>query len=462
MSTPPLPNDVEIDPGRSQLRPLLTLAWPVVMSRLGIMVMGLTDTIVVGRYSADELAYHSLGWAPTMVVVTTAIGLLLGVQVLTAQLVGERRAGEAGSVLRRGIVFAAVVGILSSGGLYLGADALMSRMGLVGNLAPESAAVVRILALSLTPYLIAVACQFWLEALKKPVPAMIIMWGANILNLALSLWLVPGDNIFGIDGAVAAGWTTLGARTALLCGLIGFIFTWPEARSKFGLLVRGTGRYWRELFRIGFAAAASLFVETAGFAAMNIVAGQIGALTVAGFAILLNIAAMVFMVPLGLASATAVLVGNGFGERDFDRVRAGGWTGIGFTAALMTAIAIIVWLLDAPIVSVFTTEAELTAMLVPAVALAAFFFTMDGLQVVASNALRAMDDVWLPTLTHTISYVGVMLPLGWWLAVPVGMGLSGLVWAIIAASISAGGFLIARFAWLTRKGAALRLRRDSL
>ncbi|MEO0500685.1 MAG: MATE family efflux transporter, partial [Pseudomonadota bacterium] len=68
---------------RGRLSALITLAWPVVLSRLGIMAMGLTDTIVVGRYSADELAYHSLGWAPTMVVITTGVGLLLGVQVLT-------------------------------------------------------------------------------------------------------------------------------------------------------------------------------------------------------------------------------------------------------------------------------------------------------------------------------------------------------------------------------------------
>ncbi len=443
----------------SPLSALLTLAWPVVMSRLGIMVMGLTDTIVVGRYSADELAYHSLGWAPTMVVVTTGIGLLLGVQVLTAQLVGEGRAREAGTVLRNGMVFALAIGIVSSAALYLAAGPLMQVMGLAGDLAPRSAAVVRILSLSLTPYLIAVACQFWLEALKRPVPAMIVMWGANILNLALSLWLVPGDNMFGIQGAVAAGWTTLFSRAALMAGLIAVILAWSRAHLEFGLWIRGTGRYWRELFRIGFASASSLFVETAGFAAMNIIAGQIGALTVAGFAILLNIAAMVFMVPLGLASATAVLVGNGYGERNFDHVRTGGWTGIGFTAALMTVIALIVWLLGDEIVSIFTSEADLTAMLVPAVALAALFFTMDGLQVVASNALRAMDDVWLPTLTHTISYVGVMIPLGFLLAKPMGMGLNGLVWAIILASLSAGGFLIARFAWLTRRGASLRLRR---
>ena len=76
---------------RADLVELLRLAGPVVMARLGIMVMGLTDAIIVGRYSAEELGFHALGWAPTSVIVTTAVGLLLGVQVMTARLVGEGR-----------------------------------------------------------------------------------------------------------------------------------------------------------------------------------------------------------------------------------------------------------------------------------------------------------------------------------------------------------------------------------
>ncbi|MEO0499733.1 MAG: MATE family efflux transporter, partial [Pseudomonadota bacterium] len=400
-----------------------------------------------------------LGWAPTMVVITTGVGLLLGVQVLTAQLYGEGRQAEAGAVLRRGLIFAAIVGVLSSWGLYASADWLMGVMRLEGPLATESAAAMRIFALSLPAYLIAVAGQFWLEALKRPLPAMWIMWSANIVNIFLDVWMVPGGSPFPVDGAVAAGWATFGSRAAYMIGILAFIILWPAARREFGLTVRAAKRYWHDLLRIGTASAGSLFVETVGFAGMNIMAGWIAGLTVAGFAILLNLAALVFMVPLGIAAATAVLVGNGFGARNFDEVRANGWLGIGFTAALLTGIALVVWLADDLIGRAYATEADLIALVVPAIGLATLFFTMDGVQVVAANALRAMDDVWLPTLTHTISYVGVMLPLGWWLAIPMGLGLNGLVWAIIIASILAGGFLIARFKWLTRPGAALRARR---
>src|SRR5918992_818913 len=88
---------------RTDLAQLLKLSGPVVLSRLGIMAMGLTDAVVVGRYSARELGYHALGWAPTSVVLTMVVGLLTGVQVMTARAVGEGRRESTGAVLRRGI-----------------------------------------------------------------------------------------------------------------------------------------------------------------------------------------------------------------------------------------------------------------------------------------------------------------------------------------------------------------------
>ena len=86
--------------------PLLRLSAPVVLSRLGIMAMGLTDVIVVGRYSSTEMAYQTLGWAPTGVVLTTSIGLLGGIQVMSSQAIGEGRAHDTGAILRRGLSYA--------------------------------------------------------------------------------------------------------------------------------------------------------------------------------------------------------------------------------------------------------------------------------------------------------------------------------------------------------------------
>ena len=107
-------------PVRLELGQLLKLAGPVVLARLGIMGMGFTDTVVVGRYSAEQLGFHAMGMAPTSVVVTLVVGLLVGVQVMTARAVGEGRMHEAGAVLRRGLVYAFSIGGVATAALLIG------------------------------------------------------------------------------------------------------------------------------------------------------------------------------------------------------------------------------------------------------------------------------------------------------------------------------------------------------
>ena len=147
---------------------LLRLAGPVMASRLGIMAMGLVDTVCVGRYSATELGFHALGWAPTGVVLVTAIGLLGGVQVVSSQLIGEGRAGETGAVLRRGLVYAFWLGIAVSLLIAGAGPWFLHHVGLAPALADGASPVMQVFAVSLLPILIADAGIFWLEAHGKP------------------------------------------------------------------------------------------------------------------------------------------------------------------------------------------------------------------------------------------------------------------------------------------------------
>src|ERR1700761_1361253 len=139
-------------PVRTELAELLKLSGPVVISRLGIMAMGLTDAIVVGRYSATQLGYHALGWAPTSVVVTMAIGLLSGVQVMAARAIGEGRLHETGAVLRRGLAYSLWIGAISAGLLVLGGPAFLHAIGLEKSLADGASRVLLVFCLSLPGY----------------------------------------------------------------------------------------------------------------------------------------------------------------------------------------------------------------------------------------------------------------------------------------------------------------------
>lgn len=451
--------DAALVKGSPTLASLLRLAWPVVLSRLGIMLMGVTDAIVVGRYSAEELGYQALGWGPTGVVLTTGVGLLMGIQVLTAQLVGEGRRLEAGAVLHRGVLLSVVVGLATTAILIAGTPPLFRLLGHDPALSAGASEVVIVLSLSMTPYLVSVAATIWLEALERPEPAMYMMLLANAVNLVLNIWLVPGTSPFAVDGAVASAWTTLFSRLALCIGLIFVVLFWRESRGLGVFIVRRAQdfhTYWGRMMRVGWATAASYFVESGGFAGTVLIAGLMGALSVAAFSIVFNLAALIFMIPLGLSSATAVFVGKAYGAGDRHGIRKSGLLGIGFTTALLIGLSLLIAFLPRLWASAYTADPELLALVIPALLAACYFYPLDGFQVVTASSLRAADDNWMPTLTHFISYNVVMLPAAWWFGLKQGHGVVGLVWVMVGVSVLAGAFLLARFAWLTRRGVTLQ------
>lgn len=431
---------------------LASLAWPVILARLGIMTMGLTDAIVVGRHSAEQLAWHSLGWAPTSIVLTTAVGLLMGVQVMTARLIGEGRRAEVGGVLRRGLVYSLWIGLVSMLALALVGPWGLARIGLEDGLAEGAGPALVIFSLSLPFYLVSVAAQFFLEALGHPKPGMVAMWVANGVNLALNLWLVPGLSGFPVEGAVASAWATFGARFALAAFLIVWILRLPEARAL-GVFARPRPdpASAREQRKIGHGAGASYFIEVGAFSGMTLIAGQLGGLETAAWAVVLNISAIVFMIPMGLSSATGVLVGRAYGARDRGGVIRAGAAGLAGVALITLVIGLVVWPLAPLFVGAYTREAALLAVAAPALVLACLFFVADGIQVVAAQALRAAADVWWPTAMHVFSYGAVMFPLGYVLSHHAGLGVAGMVWAVIVASLVSAALLTGRFVRVVRR-----------
>ncbi len=435
---------------RATLKDLLHLAWPVVLARLGIMTMGLTDVIVVGNWSGLELAYSSLALAPTAIVVTTAVGLMMGVQVMTAQFLGEGRRHETGAVLRRGVTYSLQLGFGSMVALILIGPWALTHMGLAPGLGEGASPVLVVFALSMPGYLVSVAAQFFLEALHRPRAGMWAMWIANGVNLALNLLLVPDILGLGIDGAIASAWATFFARTSLAVFLLIYIVRLPEARAL-GVFSRPRRDHFAERAqrKIGYGAGSSYFIEVGAFAAMTFIAGQLGAIETSAWAIVLNVTAMVFMIPMGLSSATAVLVGNAYGARDGRGVMRAGLVGIGVVIALTLVVALAVWPTAPLIASAYNRDPALLAVVIPALLLTTLFFVADGIQVVSASANRAAGDVWWPTIMHFASYSLIMMPLGWWLAHEIGV--NGLVWAVIIASLVSSVLLTGRFVRVARR-----------
>jgi MATE family multidrug resistance protein len=440
-------------PIRSDLLRLGKLAAPVVASRLGVMTMGLTDTIVTGRYSAEQLGFLALGWAGASTVLGASMGLLSGVQVMASRAIGEGRRDLTGAVLRRGLSYAFWVGIAAAAVISLGGPPLLASLGLKGNLAAGAAGPLVILALSMPAFAMSSAAASWLEGLGRMTPPMLLMWCANLLNLSVDLVLVPGG--FGLHamGASGAATATAASRVFLTIGTLAYIALMPDARAL-GVFTKPARSRPAEIEqrRIGYGAAASSFFEITAFSAMNVIAGWIGPLVVAAWAVILNVLALVFMVPLGLSTATGVMVGRAYGASDARGLSRAAGIGFAVTAVFGVGIGLAVWPNARAIVQVYTSDPAAVALATGALALSAIFYLPDGIQVVVAQALRARGDVLVPSGTHLASYIAVMLPLAYVLAISLGWGLIGIVVAAVIASYISAGLLLGRFWMLVRRG----------
>jgi len=433
---------------RRDLIALLRLTGPVAAARLGVMAMGLTDALVVARYSAVQLSYQALGWALPAVAMVAAMGFLSGVQVMTARYLGQGRPDLTGGVFKRGLAYALGIGVAGGGALWVLGPAVLQAFRLAPGLADGASAPLRVFAASLPAVLAAACAGLFLESSGKAKVSMTVMWIANLVNLGLDLLLVPGA--FGLPalGAVGSAWATFGARAFLAAVLLAYIFRMKEARSL-GLhapIADGRAAAVQQR-RLGYGAGVSQLAEAGAFSGMNLVVGAIDSLTVAGWAVVLNLTAIVFMTPLGMSTACAVLVGKAYGARDAAGVRRAAIVGFCAAAAYGLLIAAIIIPFRGTIASLYAADPALLAAAAPALGLSALFFCPDAIQVVAAQALRARGDVLVPSLTHIASYALVMLPLGWLLAVRLHQGLNGAILAVIVASLMSAGLLLGRF-WM--------------
>lgn len=437
-------------PAGAIVRAIARLAAPVALARLGIMGMGIVDTVVVGRLAPADLPALAIGWAPTSVLLVTGIGLLMGVQVLAARAIGEGRPADAGIAWKRGLGIAAVFGVASAAVLAVAVEPLLAAFGIERSLAHASAEVAAILGLSLGFHFAYVCCAYFAEAIQHPLPGTAAIWAANFVNLALNVALVPGL------GARGSAWATVGGRVFLLAALAAWILASAAGRAH-GVRRRAADAAgapgYRALLRVGTAASVSQFAEAGAFSTLTMLAGRIGPDSAAAYQLLLNSLAAVFMLSLGTAAATAVLVSEAWGRRDAHEATRIGWTGLGVNSAAMVVCAVAMLAAADPIARALTTDAALVALVAALMPLAATVLLPDGGQVVVAAALRARGDNWLPTASHVLSYVVVMPPLAWWLAEHHGRGVAGLMEAILVASVLSVAVLMAR---LHRLGTATR------
>lgn len=439
---------------RRHLAELMRLAWPVMLSRAGILIMAFTDIAMLGRYRPGAAGEANLGLSIFVPVLVVVIGLSSGVVAVVAHAYGRGDWAECGRSWRRALVWGGVLSVLGAWVIWQG-ETLLTLFGQTPALAARGGAVAQALAPGLIAQTLFAVSAFYLEATRRPMIALQVMIFANIANFGLNWLLIYGHAGFPEMGPVGAAlastivrfgaagamvWVILAQREALAAGVRGPWETfWGPGGWRSGTLMR----------KLGISAGLSGGFETVGFAVMTMFAGQLGTLALDAYSISHNLVSTVFMVGLGLAVASGVRVGIETGRDRPGEAAFAGWTGALSALGVMGLLGLLVYFGRDAVTALYTDDPAVAARTAALLAFAAFIFIPDATQVVLGQTVRALGDAWVPILCYAGAFTVLLIPLGWYLAIELGWQEQGLVLAIICACITATVTLAWRFRILT-------------
>ena len=430
---------------RTHLRETLRLALPVMLARLGVLTIVTMDTAMSGHASGDDLAWYAVAIAPQIPLMLVGIGLLMGTIVMTAQAVGAGNPERCGAIWRTALVHAAVAGAAMAVACTFGESFLLAT-GQPEDIAAGGGRVLTALGFGLPGMLLYVATVFFLEGIGRPVPGMVIIIGANVLNVGLNWLLVFGHGGFPALGAEGAAIATSIVRWCMFAAAALYVLRSLD-RRRFGIIAARdpAERLGPRMRRIGWPMGIAHGLEASAFGGMTLIAGLLGAAEVGGYSIPMNLLALTFMGAIGLATAASVRVGNAVGRGDPAGVRWAGWAAVGVAAVYLAGGAGVFLLAPAWLTALYTADTAVLAIAVPVMAMCAIAAIPDGVQAVLMGALRGASDVWPATALYVVAFWIVMVPLGYWLAVPRGMGAYGLMVAVAAGATLAAVLLGWRF-----------------
>ena len=422
---------------------MLRIAVPVILAELGWMAMGVVDTIMVGPLGPAAIAATGIGSALHMAFAIFGMGLLLGLDTLVSQAFGARQIGATHSWLVHGVVLALLLTtplMLICGALYFAIPSL----GLHPEVQPQLESYFAVILWSSPFLLLYAAFRRYLQGIHVVTPVMFALVSANLVNAGGNWALIYGHLGLPALGVAGSAWATLLARVYMAVVLLLAIVSHDRWRRRDLQSAVITMSSLRRLTQLGFPAASTVALEVGVFAAATALAGRLTPVSGASHMIALNIAAVSFMIPLGLASAGAVRVGHALGASDPPRAAAAGWTAILLGVAFTSAAALLFLVIPRSLIGLFTREEDVLMLGSSLLFVAAVFQLFDGLQGVATGVLRGLGDTRTPMITNLASHWVFGLPVGYALCFVLGYGVIGL-WIGLSTGLTLAGVVLVWF-----------------
>jgi MATE family multidrug resistance protein len=428
---------------RGELRPMVQLAAPVVLVQVGLMAMGVADTIMVGRVSAVALAAAALGNLYFMNVAFFGMGTLMALDPLVSQALGASDHDSVGRAVQRALVLTLVLSVATSLLLAV-AEPVFVALRQPSEVIPAASRYVWITIPSVIPFLAFVVLRQTLQAMHRVAPIVVTIIGANVANVFFNWVLIYGNlgsPALGVPGAAVA--TSL-SRWLMALGLLAI--AWRDLRPYLvprradALGVRPVLR----VFRLGAPIGLQMTLEVSAFGVIGLLMGMLGAIELGAHQIAINLAATTFMVPLGVGAAAAVRVGRAIGAHDAAAARRAAKIALLLGVGFMALAAVVFMAAPAPLARLFSSDPRVVTVAVLLIPIAGIFQVFDGIQAVAAGVLRGIGDTRAPLIVNLFGF--------WLLGVPVSVYLgfftearaAGLWWGFVAGLGAVAIFLLLR------------------
>ncbi len=429
------------------IRRVSRLALPVAIAELGWMAMTTVDTIMVGPLGPAAIGALGVSNSAFYSIAIFGMGLLLGLDTLVSQAHGSGDKADTHHSLAQGVYLACAISIpLTIIFLYL--PAVFRAFGINPQVSNLAELFVKTLTWSTLPLLLYGAFRRYLQGIGHVRPVMFVLVSANLVNWGANWLLIQGRWGFPALGVTGSALSTCLARTYMAGALLFCI--WYFERDLRSIVRPPDAERLLKLLKLGFPAATQIMLEIGAFGAAAMLAGRLLPEALAAHQIALNCASVSYMVPLGIASASAVSVGQAIGKGDAVLARRNGYTGIGIACAFMACSAIAFLLIPRPILSVYSNDSAVITLGVKLLAIAALFQLFDGIQTVATGALRGLGDTNMPMMVNFVGYWIFGLPVGYVLCFRMGFGIAGLWWGLTLALVGISLVLLATWQRKTR------------
>ena len=436
---------------RREVKELVLLAGPVVAAQLGQMSMGFVDTVMVGRLGPEALAGVALGNATFFFIWVVSMGVVVAVGPMVSQAFGAGTHETIGRSVRQGLWLGAALGVPAFVLLWNAAP-LWRLAGQEAATVEAAQGYVRAIVWGFLPFVWFVGVRSFVEAVSRPWPVTFITFLGVAVNIGANYVLMFGKLGFPALGLVGTGWASTVVFWFMFLLLIGYVQIVPRFRQYrlFARLGTPDPHVFRELFRIGWPIGIGYGIEAGLFVTTALMIGTLGAMPLAAHQVAIQCAAFTFMVPLGIGIATSVRVGQAVGRRDAEGARWAGYLGILLAGAFMSGMAVLFWTAPRAVISLYLdlsdpANAEVIALAVTLLGVAAVFQFFDGVQVAANGALRGLKDTRVPMLLAFVSYWLLGLTTGAALGFGAGLGAPGLWWGLVLGLAAASVLLSVRF-----------------